>query len=630
MTLNAFNFMAEPQYFWLFLLVGLYFGFCIFFTLLKNMTVFQNEPFIKRDYSCGYWGYILASSAFCFSAWSLLGQPALIYHGGNAYGLLILASITIPFAGILFFKRQKLLCSHFGFLSPSELYGSYFQSSELRLLTFAVALVLIVGCFGLLLLSAGTFIHHALDGTVSPITGMAGFCFLITLHSLVSHYRTFLSIASFQFFLFIVGLFSLSMIIFVLSGGFDGFVSELTNLPSREVPLFQAGSFIPQYTQGVGPLFFLSNHLLTFTFLIGLMGLQMSPLFTLLALQTRDPNAFAPGQVWWSGCLFGGILIAVSIFIGQGAQIVQLAPASSLEASQLAERYLNFVPHLIKNIQSLSPFLFGIISLSVIAVLHMTAVLLLKLLSNLIALDLSKGSFFIARFGQETLRGTAHVLAALFCTLFAFITLVLVINFPNIFPILATLGIAFSFQLFPALVGVCYVPWFTGRAILIGLITGIMVVLLTDKTNGAISDILGFPLPFGPHPYSIYSAVWGVLLNLMVVIFVSTFTQSRNGLERRAEFHHFLETNLKKQTPRPFLLPLGWAVTFVWFFFAIGPGTSFQSAFLAFDLFGSQLLSFWVWIGFWWAFGVFMLWLWAYPLQLSRFSGKSSFLSRLL
>ena len=181
----------------------------------------------------------------------------------------------------------------------------------------------------------------------------------------------------------------------------------------------------------------------------------------------------------------------------------------------------------------------------------------------------------------------------------------------------------------PALIGVCYVPWFTGRAILVGLITGIMVVLLTDKTNGAISDILGFPLPFGPHPYSIYSAVWGALVNLMVVIFVSTFTQSRNGLQRRAEFHHYLETNLKKQTPRPFLLPLAWAVTFVWFFFAIGPGASLQSTFIAFDLFGNQLLSYWTWLGFWWAFGVFMLWLWAYPLQLSRFPGKSSFLSRL-
>lgn len=629
MTLNAFHLMAEPQYFWFFLFIGLYFGFCIFFTLLKNMTVFQNDPFIKRDYSCGYWGYILASSAFCFSAWSLLGQPALIYHGGNAYGLLILASITIPFAGILFFKRQKLLCSHFGFLSPSELYGSYFQSATLRLLILSVSLVLIVGCFGLLLLSAGTFIHHVFDGTISPITGMAGFCFLITLHSLVSHYRTFLSIASFQFFLFIVGLFSLSMIIFVLSGGFDGFVDELTNLPSREVPLFQVGSLVPQYSQEVEPLSFPSKHLLTFTFLIGLMGLQMSPLFTIHALQARDPNAFAPGQVWWCGCLFGGLLIVVSIFIGQGAQIVQLAPTSSLDASHVTERYLNFVPQLIKNIQALSPFLFGFISLSVIVALHMTAVLLLKLLLNMIALDLSKASIFTTRFGQEAVRGTAYVLAVLFCTLFAFITLVLAINFPNAFPLLTTLGIAFSFQMVPALIGVCYVPLFTGRAILAGLIAGIIVVFLTDQTNGGISAVLEIQLPFGSHPYNVYSAVWGALVNLMVVIFVSSFTQNRNGLERRTEFHHFLETYFKNQTPRPFLLPFAWSVTFVWFFFAIGPGSSVQSAFLAFDLFGSQLLSFWIWLGFWWAFGVFMLWLWAYPLEFSRFSGKSFFLSRL-
>ncbi len=629
MTLNARYLLAEPQYFWLILLVGLYFGFCIFFTLLKNITFFENERSTGRDYSNGYWSYIFTSSALFFSAWSLLGQPALISHRGSVYGFLALASITIPFAGILFFKRQKLLSAHFGFLNPLELYGFYFQSLVLRLLILAITLVLVVGCFGLLLLSAGTFILQISGGSVSLIYGMAGFCFLITLHSLFSQYRTFLSIASFQFILFIVGLFSLSMILFMLSGGFDGFVGELTNLPSREVPLFQAGSLVSQHTQGLETLSFPSNHLLTFTFLIGLIGLQMSPLFTMLALQTRDPNAFAPAQVWWSGCLFGGILIAVSIFIGQGAQIAQLAPASSLEASQIVERYLNFVPHLIKNIQALSPFLFGIISLSVIAVLHMTAILLLKLLSNLIALDFSNGSLFLTRFSQDTDRSSAHFLSALFCILLTLITLVLAINFPNAFPLVATLGIAFSFQMVPVLIGVCYVPWFTGRGILIGLFAGIIVVFLTDQTNGAISAILGNQLPFGPHPYSIYSAVWGALVNLMFVIFVSPFTKNRNGFEKRAEFHHFLETYFKKQTPRPFLLPLAWAVTFIWFFFAIGPGTSFQSAFLAFDLFGSQLLSFWVWLGFWWAFGVFMLWLWAYPLQLSRFPGKSSFLSRL-
>jgi Na+/proline symporter len=621
--------MVEPQYFWLFLFIGLYFGFCFFFTLLKNMSVFENGYSLERDYNCGYWSSILTSSGLCFSAWCFLGQPALIYHGGSGYGFIALASITIPFAGILFFKRQILLCSHFGFLSPLELYGSYFQSAALRLLILSASLVLIVGCFGLLLLSTGTFIHHVFDETISPVYGMIGFCLLIVLHFSFGQYRTFLSIVSFQFFLFVVGVMCLSLIIFMLGGGIDGFISELAISSSREAPLIQIDLFGSQDIKGIEAWSFPSNHFLSFTFLISLMGLQMSPLFSMLALQTRDANAIAHGQVWFSGCLFGGLLIVVSIFIGQGAQIAQLASAQSLGSSQSIDHYLNFIPQLLKHIQAVSPFLFGFISLSVFAALHMTAALLLNLLSNLIALDLRKASIFTTRFGQETNSSTAHFLSALLCILLALITLVLVSKFPNDFLPMATLGIGFSFQMVPALIGVCFVPWFTGRAILAGLIAGLIVVLLTDQTNGAISDILGTQLPFGSHPYSIYSAVWGALVNFMFVILVSSFTQNRNGLERRAEFHHFLETYFKNQTPRPFLLPFAWSVTFVWFFFAIGPGTSFQSAFLAFDLFGSRLLSFWVWIGFWWAFGVFMLWLWAYPLQLSRFSGKSSFLSRL-
>ncbi len=638
MNSNALNLMTGPPYFWLLILAGLYIGFCFFFTLLKNMTTFENGCTNEKTFSVGYWGYIIASTALCFSTWSLFGQPALIYHGGSAYSYLILASITLPFASILFLKRQKILCIEFGFKSPLELYSSYFQSSVLWVFILAVGIVFALSCFGLLLLSAGSFIHHISGGYVSLVYGMVGFCFLVLTHTLFAQYRALVSIAPLQFFLFLVGVFCLSMFVLFMSGGPEGFVEGIKNITSNDLPPFKDSFIDTQSSYGDDLPPTSSNVFFIFTLLIGLMGIQASPLMNMLALSTKDVRAFAPQQVWWSGLFCGGVLLVVSIFIGFGAHVAQPDLVLALKASHLSPRsalvYLDFVPQLIKQVQEFSPFLFGIISLSVVATLHMTAALIIKLTANMIKLDLSKGSTFFSPFSRMFAEFNPNIVAVLFSCLFALFTLYAAINFQSIFPLIASLGIAFSFQLFPALVGICYTPWFTGRGIVAGLIAGLFVVLLTDKTNDLllndmISDFFDFQMPFGSHPFGIYSAIWGGLVNMFFVILISSFTQSRNGIEHRFEFHRLLELNLMSPTPHAILFPLAWGVSFVWFFFAIGPGASLQSASLGFDLFENEFLSLWAWQFFWWAFGVFMLWVLAYPLQLSRFSGKSSFLSQL-
>ena len=71
-----------------------------------------------------------------------------------------------------------------------------------------------------------------------------------------------------------------------------------------------------------------------------------------------------------------------------------------------------------------------------------------------------------------------------------------------------------------------------------------------------------------------------------------------------------------------FLRPVAWALTLIWFFFAVGPG-----AILGNDLFGAPNVglagwtmgvpSLWAWQMLWWALGVLVIWFLAYRLEMA-------------
>ena len=47
--------------------------------------------------------------------------------------------------------------------------------------------------------------------------------------------------------------------------------------------------------------------------------------------------------------------------------------------------------------------------------------------------------------------------------------------------LLGGLAVAYGFQMWPALIGICYVPFFTRQGVTIGLIAGLIAVTLTES-----------------------------------------------------------------------------------------------------------------------------------------------------
>jgi len=180
--------------------------------------------------------------------------------------------------------------------------------------------------------------------------------------------------------------------------------------------------------------------------------------------------------------------------------------------------------------------------------------------------------------------------------------------------LLGGLAVAYGFQMWPALMAVCYFPWLTRQGIVLGLIAGLIAVTFTESI-GAVY------MPWGRWPWTIHSAGWGIIFNLGVAIIVSAMTQNKEDTDHKMTFHNYLREHASLPASKKKLVPTAWIITLVWFFFGIGPG-----AVIGNTIFGNPtdatswifgIPSIWAWQLLWWALGVFMMWFLAYKMGMS-------------
>ena len=180
--------------------------------------------------------------------------------------------------------------------------------------------------------------------------------------------------------------------------------------------------------------------------------------------------------------------------------------------------------------------------------------------------------------------------------------------------LLGGLAVAYGFQMWPALIAVCWWPWLTRQGIVLGLIAGLVAVTLTEKIGAQY-------MPWGRWPLTIHSAGWGIIFNLGLAIIISAVTQNKEMLAHKMTFHSFLREHATLPAAKKGLVPIAWIITLVWFFFGIGPG-----AVVGNTIFGNPndaatwvfgMPSIWAWQLLWWALGVGMMWFLAYKMEMS-------------
>jgi len=627
---------------WLIVFVLLYWAYCIFWGVRGAQMAKTASDYFISGRKLPMWVFVLAATATSFSGWTFMGHPGLIYRDGFQYAYASFYVITIPFTGVMFLKRQWILGKRFGYVTPGEMLADYFKGDMVRVLTVVVALCFSVPYLGLQLAASGKLFNVLSDGMWGVTTGTWVLAAIVALYVGLGGLRSVAYVDTLQCVLLWFGIEAIGFITYDLVGGWGALNEGLAKValvegtkwgvtPGDGYSAYFAIPGVIQFTAGLGketPVGGLWTGVMVLTYMFALMGIHSSPAFSMWAFSNKDPEPFAPQQVWASSLGIGFALFLFTAAQGMGAHILGADPvvnAAGVNISNVLPESIgtggqgNLVPYLINTVADTAPWFVGLLAVCALAAMQSTGAAYMSTCASMITRDIYK-KFFQPKMTHEQQKFVGRICvvvvvgAALMVATFSTDALVL----------LGGLAVAFGFQMWVPLAAVCYFPWLTREGVSWGLLAGIVGVMLTESIG---QSLFGGALPWGRWPWTMHSAFWGIFCNLLVAIPVSYQTQNTRDRTHRQKYHDFLAAHASLPKSKESLKPAAWIITIAWLFFGIGPG-----AVIGNDIFGSPndistwtfgIPSIWAWHILFWVLGVGMMWFLAYKMEMSTIPRKS-------
>lgn len=631
----------NEKLFWLLAFVAIYWAYCVYLGIRGARLARTASDYFLAGRSLPVWVFVLAATAISFSGWTFLGHPAMIYRDGFPYAYISFFTIVIPLTGIVFLKRQWMLGKRYGYVTPGEMLSDYYQCDRIRFLTVIVAVLFTVPFMGVQLGAAGYLFNVLSDGMISTTAGTLLLATAVFLYVVYGGMRAVAYADSIQCILLALGVILTGAIAIYAIGGIDNLLTSLERMGGSPFGLWgttqgagggnynsylavpgtmQAVSGVEETAQTGGPW----TGMMILTFLLAMMGVQASPAFSMWSFGNNSPKPFAPQQVWVSGLILGGILFLVSTAQGMATHMLGATPslagsgvpidwALPTEISDIPD---TLVPYILTMVQDNMPWLVAFLGVCALAGMQSAGAAYMSTAGAMLTRDIYKHRLQ-PQAGHSIQKFVARVcvllilLAALFVALINKDTLVL----------LGGMAVAFGLQMWPALLGVCWIKWFTARGVTTGMIVGLLAVFFTDNAGIALLHAIGLDF-WGRWPLTIHSGGWGIALNLLVCIAVSAFTQNETQDDHKKGYHSFLKEHATLTPNKRKLIPLAWAGTLIWGFFAIGPGVVVGN-----DIFGAPsagrdgwafgIPSIWAWQILFWLLGVALLWFLAYFMEMS-------------
>ncbi|MDH3910100.1 MAG: sodium:solute symporter [Rhodospirillales bacterium] len=634
-----------PKVIWLFVFVALYWAYCIFWGVKSAMAAKTASDYFIAGRRLSIWVFILAATATSFSGWTFMGHPGLVYRDGFQYAYASFYTITIPFTGVMFLKRQWMLGKRFGYVTPGEMLADYFKGDAIRILVVLVALLFSIPYLGVQLGASGFLFNVLTDDLISTEVGMWVLSLVVLIYVASGGLRAVAYVDTVQCILLGLGIVITGLIALNLAGGWDALNAGFAELAKSDVGRwgttqgygggdYNAYFAIPgviQFTAGLGketPVGGLWTGIMCLTYMFALMGIQSAPAFTMWAFGNQSPKPFAPQQVWASSFCIGLILFFFTAFQGMGAHLLGANPAVTeaglaisnvLDGAAISAKPDSLVPYYFNQIADTMPWLVGILAVCALAAMQSTGAAYMSTAGGMLTRDLYK------RYLNPTASHTTQKLFGRLGVAFIVLSALLVATYSqDALVLLGGLAVAMGFQMWPSLAAICWVPWITRQGATWGLAAGLLGVIFTETIG---QQLTGGSLPWGRWPWTIHSAGWGIILNLAVCIPVSAMTQNSNDLAHRMKYHNFLREHATLSPGKKGLVPVAWIVTLAWMFFGIGPG-----AVIGNDIFGAPnagvegwtfgIPSIWAWQILFWLLGVGMMWLLAYKMEMSTVPDK--------
>jgi len=617
---------------WVFVFLMLYWGYCVFWGVRGAARARSVADYFIANRTLSAPVFVLAVTAVSFSGWTFIGHPGLIYRDGLPYALASLSAVTIPLTGVLFLKRQWLLGRHFGFITPGEMFAHYFNSELMRVLVVVVALVFSVPYLGLQLRAAGFLLNVITHGLLAVEFGMWVLAMVMLSYVASGGLRTVAHVGVLQGLMVAAGISITGLVTLSLLGGWEAFTTALAALVGDDPLRTPAGhshyvaipgviQFVADGSRAAGGAW---TGMMMLSYHLALMGIMASPAFSMWAFASRSPAAFAPQQVWASALGMGLVMVLFSTvqgfgghflgadrtFLNQHGALVNPLMELNLSGVDLMDTEGQqdlLVPHLINLLGAAAPWLVGLLCLCALAAMESTASGYMLTAGGILTRDL------LGHYVWPGARDYTQTFIARLCiTGLVLLALVVASSSGDALVLLGGLAVSFGFQMWPALLAICYWPFLTRQGVTAGLLTGLVVVMLTESVGQRWLGIGAW----GRWPLTIHAAGWGIVANLGVAVVVSLF--SHDDDLRKREFHELLRQRAALPAVRRRWIGPAWGFTILWLLFAVGPG-----AVLGNRLFGDPddpaswwfgIPSLWVWQVLAWLTGVGLLWFLAYYL----------------
>ena len=609
----------EIKYIWLTAFVGIYWAYCLFWGFKGARAAKTSTDYFLAGRSIGVWVFVLAATATSFSGWTFVGHPGKIFTDGLPYAFASFYALTIPFTGVLFLRRQWVLGRAYNYITPGEMYSDYYGGNAMRLLTVLVAFLFSVPYLGVQLKASGSLFNVLSDGFISVNLGMFALTAIVVIYVASGGLKSVAYVDCAQAVLLAVGIAILGGVALHYSGGWSGFTSGLSNLVMKDVSSGQnltpdgysmkvaiPGS-IQMVSAGAKAAGGAWTGIMCMTYMFALMGIQSSPAFSMWAFANKTPQAFRWQQVVASSLIVGIILFTFTIFQGLGAHIlVENGILKNITDT-------NLIPELINLLSATAPWLVGLLAVCALAAMQSTGSGYMSTFSAMVTRDI-----YAKYISPDASDSNQKNIGRLFVVMVAGAALIVAANSSQAIVMLGGLAVAYGFQMYPALIGICYYKGFTTKGVVYGLIVGLIAVTLTDKTSA------WFGVPWGAYPLTIHSAGWGIFFNLLTTFSVSKFfVESNAEKEMKEKKHQLLQavTGLSKERKKK--VKLAWALTLFWFLVGFGPFATIGN-----DLFSNPnspslwapfgLPSLWVWQLVFLGYGIFVMWFLAFHMGMSE------------
>jgi len=609
----------EPKFAWLIAFVSIYWAYCLFWGFKGARSAKTSTDYFLAGRSIGIWVFVLAATATSFSGWTFVGHPGKIFTDGLPYAFASFYALTIPFTGVLFLRRQWVLGKAYRYITPGEMYSDYYGGNSIRLLTVLVAFLFSVPYLGVQLRASGVLFNVLTDGLVSVNFGMFTLSAIVMIYVASGGLRSVAFVDCAQAILLALGITILGGIAIYYAGGYSGFTNGLADIVMADVTSGQnltADGYsmkvaIPGSIQMVsagskatgGPW----TGIMCMTYMFALMGIQSSPAFSMWAFANKTSKAFRWQQVVASSIVIGVLLFSFTIFQGLGGHI--LIANGVLDSANDN----NLVPQLINLLSDAAPWLVGLLAVCALAAMQSTGAAYMSTFSAMVTRDI------YAKFISPNASDKNQKLSGrIFVIIVTGAALIVAANSSQAIVMLGGLAVAYGFQMYPALIGICYYKGFTQKGVVAGLVVGLIAVTLTDRTSA------WFGVPWGAYPLTIHSAGWGIFFNLIITFLVSHFSAETDAeRNNKAKKHQLLQAVSGMNSARKKKIRLAWVLTLIWFLVGFGPFATIGNAIFSDPNSPAlwvpfALPSIWVWQIMFLGYGIFVMWFLAFHMGMSE------------